>query len=144
MKVIFYIITIAVLRFLRMTTKALTFCVHIWLHCNWLCTYRKDKKLWHCRKSVVMPISKKRRVCSYTISDFKWSFFLDSAYILPWKIVLFVFGIIGLYCRYLSHKLRINNYYTNSSLKQLICIHFCQTESIRLTTNKNPIQGMIV
>ena len=44
-----------------------------WLHCRTLCAYRKDQKIWRCRKRISVPKSKKT-TCSFTISDFKGSF----------------------------------------------------------------------
>ena len=48
-------------------------------HCKSLCTYRKDQKTWRCWKRISVPKSKKT-MCSFTISDFKGSFFADYQY----------------------------------------------------------------
>ena len=58
-------------------------------HCFSNCNYREDQSVWRCRKSSVVPKSKKRRFCGFSVSDYKGSF-LDHTYIAPWKVLLFI------------------------------------------------------
>ena len=43
-------------------------------HCLSQCNYREDQSVWRCRKSSVVPKSKKRRFCGFSVSDYKGSF----------------------------------------------------------------------
>ena len=52
-------------------------------HCFSNCNYREDQSVWHCRKSSVVPKSKKRRFCGFSVSDYKGTF-LDNSNIAPW------------------------------------------------------------
>ena len=58
--------------------------------CGKDCIYRKDKHLWRCNGSTVIPKTKKRRRCNYTISDYHGSF-LERVKLQPWQIVIFVY-----------------------------------------------------
>ena len=56
-------------------------------HCSSQCSYREDQRVWRCRKSSVIPKTKKRRYCDFSVSDSKGTF-LDHSYIAPWKVLL--------------------------------------------------------
>ena len=58
-------------------------------HCSSQCNYREDQRIWRCRKSSVIPKTKKRRYCDFSVSDSKGTF-LDHSYIAPWKVLLFI------------------------------------------------------
>lgn len=53
------------------------------------CSFREDQHLWSCKTSTIIPHTKKRRYCSYSVSDYKGTF-LDRTHIPPWKLILFV------------------------------------------------------
>ena len=58
-------------------------------HCSSQCNYHEDQRVWRCRKSSVIPKTKKRRYCDFSVSDSKGTF-LDHSYIAPWKVLLFI------------------------------------------------------
>ena len=47
------------------------------------------KRIWRCRKSTVIPKTKKRRYCDFSTSDQKGTF-LHNCYIPAWKILIFI------------------------------------------------------
>ena len=47
-------------------------------YCFSQCNYREDQSVWRCRKSSVIPKTKKRRFCDF------------SSYIAQWKVLLFI------------------------------------------------------
>ena len=57
--------------------------------CNSQCTLRSEKPLWRCTNSVLIPKSKKRRYCNFSVSDYKGTF-LERCRFEPWKLMLFV------------------------------------------------------
>ena len=57
--------------------------------CDSPCTFREDKRIWRCRKSTVIPKTKKRRYCNFSASDQKGTF-LHNCYIPVWKILIFI------------------------------------------------------
>ena len=58
-------------------------------HCSSKCTYREDQYIWRCRKSTIIPKTKKRSFCDFSVSDSKGTF-IAHTYIPPWKILLFI------------------------------------------------------
>ena len=54
------------------------------------CIFRKEKNLWRCTSSYVIPKTKKWRRCNYSISDYHGTF-LEHAELQPWQIVIFVY-----------------------------------------------------
>ena len=58
--------------------------------CKRDCIFREDKHLWRCTNSYVIPKTKKRRLCNYTISDYHGTF-LERVRLQPWQIVIFVY-----------------------------------------------------
>ena len=57
-------------------------------HCS-QCNYREDQRVRRCRKSSVIPKTKKQRYCDFSVSDSKGTF-LDHSYIASWKVLLFI------------------------------------------------------
>ena len=55
-------------------------------NCGNSCNYREDQHTWRCNKSVKDPKKKKRRLCNYSVSDYKGTF-LDKCHVAPWKIL---------------------------------------------------------
>ena len=58
--------------------------------CKKECIFREDKHLWRCTGSYVIPKTKKRRLCNYTVSDYHGTF-LERIKLQPWQIVIFVY-----------------------------------------------------
>ena len=57
--------------------------------CKQPCLLKEDKNIWYCPQHTKTSKSKKRKICNFTVSDFKGTF-LANALIEPWKVLLFI------------------------------------------------------
>lgn len=58
-------------------------------NCNRPCSFRRDKSVWRCTHSYLIPKTKKRKYCNFSIADANGTF-LENTRISCWKLLLFV------------------------------------------------------
>lgn len=57
--------------------------------CDAKCSFQAEQKIWRCRQSTLLKDTKKRKLCDFSVSDYKDTF-LHGSSVPPWKVVLFV------------------------------------------------------
>ncbi|XP_076057630.1 male abnormal protein mab-31-like isoform X2 [Oratosquilla oratoria] len=57
--------------------------------CNRPCWFREDRHTWVCNNSIAQAKKKKKKQCTYSVSDYKGTF-LERSHIQPWQLVCFI------------------------------------------------------
>ena len=103
--------------------------------CKELCQL-SGERVWRCTSSQVVPKTKKRRFCGFSVSDNKGTF-LNHSHLPPWKIVLFVNHWV---CKLWDHETVV----TNLEISRTTSVDwrsFCSEVTDHWLTEQNSIGG---